>query len=339
MPQEVYFAGTRALLYGRSSSTTVLSSFAPSFDASIVPGSVRIAGVGSSGNFNQPTIRIPLNDELDEFWVHYELYVHDSSVTAQTFISARSASGSEEIGIASQVMSNNLGAMLPRYRNSAGNLINLAALTSFPSGSIVPLDFYFKKDGANGLFRGYQGGGLWFERTWTDGSTAKMTQIVLSTVHTATTTNSGSYFSQFCVSNFDMRGYKFPSRVITAAGAYNDGTGNAVDTGDLDFNTFKSLPDVDDQFSGEITPFSFPSGLQVDGVVVPALIRGASPVGDARVLVRTGGVDGYTPNYAPSLDGGFSIRSKFMPLNPATGLAWTQSDFNNSEYGIQAVGV
>jgi hypothetical protein len=323
--------GNRLLWMGRGSSSTTMSSTLGSpalFDNAVVSEGVSTPGRSTVG-------------------AQYVGYDHTSGVTrAQFRFDMASEGGGAAVTSPLFEIVGTSGTPIAEVR--IGTTASIVQFRSLNTSSVMTqrgadlsavatgltsyvIDF---TSGANGEVNIYRGGSLWHSATWTGGNSATIGGIRLYNFASGT---QRTVYSQFAMSDGDdLRGFLVQSVVITGTGFHNDGTGLPADTGDADITTAKGLSTADDRWSGTKPTVTLPSGAALEQVAVNLLARATSPVPNARILVRRAGNDSYDSNLSPALSSGYTARSRILTLDPTTGLPWDLSNFNASEFGLQA---
>lgn len=323
-------AGTRFLLYNRSSPTITYNTTVGSpavFDSSVVSGSVVFPSADWSGTNSVPYVAAVLANSISNIWVHADISQGGGyGVFAQRVLEVVDSSGIVLFRIQSPASGGNVDIS---YANNANTLVNVATGLS----STLTLTTYdiFYRTGANGGVTAYRGGAVWFDYSWANGTTAQARQVRVYGPGSSTNV------SQFAISDGDdLRGFKFPSQVLTGNGTYNDGSGVPADTGDLNFTTGKGLPAATNKFTGTKPSYTFPSNAVIDGVMINTYLRTSGTPANARIITRLSGTDGNATQMSPAPVNGYVTNSQYLTLNPVTGLPWVAADYNSSEIGIEA---
>lgn len=327
--------GTRLLLMARSSSAIgfdpTLGS-PPRYDNSPalnLGGSVALQPRGSIG---YQTVSYVHPVGLARAWFHWEAAVV-GGVTGVFFDAVQLVSAAGNL-IAAVYVNNGFSEFTTL--NAAGSgFISRGSLSGISQG-LTDYDLEFIS-GPNGGVNAYRGGSPWFSFSWTNGNATPIAGIRFANLSNNNNNTDLTCYSQFAMSDGDdLRGLKIGSYPLTGTGAYNDGAGTPAQTGDLDFSTGKTLSAANQMFTGTKASLSLPSGATLSGICVNATIRATAPAPNARVLVRQGGNDGFDANLSPAPTSGYAARSRFLAVNPVTGLPWTEADFNAAEFGWQA---
>lgn len=146
-----------------------------------------------------------------------------------------------------------------------------------------------------------------------------------------------SVYSQCMCSNYDLRDEHFTNKLATANGNYTDGTGTYTDANEvaLDDSTAIVLPAVGNKKTFTKGAITVPSGYQITAAVVSARGRvSGGTVSNGRVMIRSAGNDQDSGNLG--FGGSYEPRQYFFPTDPATSTLFTQTGFNNAEYGAAA---
>jgi hypothetical protein len=341
-----YFAGTRTLLWNRTAASVVLQSTVGSparFDAALVGSCIQLpAGLAGSPN-NQPAegVVIPVGMDATSASDLYLIFdwlgssSQSSGFTArQAWIEFLAATGAVIARLSFDSNSNALGRF--DWGDAAGTSFTQAGSQVIPIPSTAGISTFQLRfrAGASGTnrFQFWQNGGLVMD---------------ISNIPLAITANVAavrirncfqglSYLSQVAMSDFDMRGYRFPTDVISATGSFNDGTGTPAQTADGDFTTAKSLPASGNVYSGTHGARTLPGNLAIESVTIGAIIRAGGSVPQARSVIVAGGVAYPAPaNISPSPSTGYEWRGQDWPNHPALG-PWTQANYNAAEKGHEA---
>lgn len=318
-------AGTRLLLMGRSTSAAVINTVVGSparFDAAVVDASVRMpAGSGFLEH------RFP-GGAMSELWSHHEHMAEGGNGVFFYLYEILDANGN---AIAAIYQGN--GNWQVEVRQGVGSLSNRGAIGAPNNTALTRYDFHWI-GGANWTFEAWQNGVPWFSLSGSNGPTNQAAAIRMRPTATGFT---NSNFSQYALANADdLRGRKFGSTVLNGTGAYNDGTGTPAQTGDGDFSTGKALAAAGDRFLGTKPAYNVPMDMALEAVAVNAFVRAGGAVPNARIITRTAGVDGQDGNLSPAPGLDFSVRSRILTTNPATGLPFDDASFDATEFGIEA---
>jgi hypothetical protein len=341
-----YFAGTRTLLWNRTAASIVLQSTVGSparFDAALVASCLQLpAGAsGSPNNQHADGVIIPVGIDAtsasDLFLIFDWLGTSNQSsgfTADQPWIEFLDGTGA----IIARVMFTSNSSATGRFQWASANgtsftqagpqvipVPSTAALTTFQ------LRFRAGPSGVN-RFQFWQNGGQVMD---------------ISNIPLAITGNVAavrirncfqgiSYLSQVAMSDFDMRGYRFPTDVINATGTFNDGTGTPAQTADGDFTTSKSLPASGNLYSGTHTARTLPGNLSIESVTIGAIMRAGGAVPNARSVIVAGGV-AYpaAANISPALSTGYEWRGQEWANHPSLG-PWTLANYNAAEKGHEA---
>ena len=324
------FAATRTLLNLRTVNNIFYETNSSSdtrFDSAATDGCVAIANVVNAA------IQVPLPTARNSLWLSMLYYIPASSLSS--FSGNRILLEFLDSNLVVQFIidfaGTNLATTRTSYRRAAGLFADTDnfEITQGLNRFVIELD-----TSDEGVFRMWSGTTLLKERTWTDGDMQDISFIRVKNIRAALGT---CYLSQLAVDTEDLRGYSFPNSYFTDDGFYTDGTGDAVDAADLDLTTAKSLPAVDDIFTGTRGSVTFPAGAIIEGVTVNAIARMGSPVTQVRPLFRRGSTDFTDGNFSPVFSAGYEIRSKHYAVNPATSAAFTPATFNDTEFGFEAI--
>lgn len=342
-----YFAGTRLALYGRSSLSVISQATVGSptrYDADFVSSCIQFpAGFSPSSTLDySESITIPIGiDAVDapDVYIKFD-WLSGSSVVANTTSAANTTWRFVEFMDAA-------GAVIARMRPVGANAspqaimffnywngsawIQAGSTINSPSAAARAEIQLRIVGGASGTLQIWINGGLELDLTAVPfNRTGNIKSVRISNPW-----NAVSYCSQIAISDFDMRGYKFPSDVLNGPGTFNDGTGAAADTGDLNFNTAKSLPANLDKYDGAHAARTLPGNLAIESVTVGAIMRAASPVANARAIAVIAATSYPAPANMTAPNTGFDWRGQDFPTNPAGG-DWTQASYNAAGFGHEA---
>ena len=325
------FAATRTLLNLRTVNDIFYetnSSSGTRFDSAATDGCVAIANVVNAA------IQVPLPTARNSLWLSmlYSLSTAQTSSVPSNKILLEFLDSNLVVQFIIDFASTSLNTTRTSYRRAAGLFAdtNNFEITQGLNRFVIELD-----TSDEGVFRMWSGTTLLKERTWTDGDMQDISFIRVK--NPMFLFPAPCYVSQLAVDTEDLRGYSFPNSYFTDDGFYTDGTGDAVDAADLDLTTAKSLPAVDDIFTGTRGSVTFPAGAIIEGVTVNAIARMGSPVTQVRPLFRRGSTDFTDGNFSPVFSAGYEIRSKHYAVNPATTVKFTPATFNDTEFGFEAI--
>lgn len=338
-----YFAGTRLALHGKSSPSVIWQSTIGSpqrFDSDYVNGCIQLPPATTGGGQVYSSITLPIGIDaisapsvfikfewlggatsapsaygLSWPWVEFL----DSSVNTIARICAVAPNGGVDT------------RQYAEYWNGSG-FTSIGGLILNPSAE-SRTEYQFKLiGGASGGFQFWRGAALELNSGIIPlNRTGNICYVRISNPILA-----ASYLSQIAISDFDMRGYKFPSDTITSSGTFNEGTGNATDTGDFDLNTAKALPGNLNKYSGNTNTRTLPGNLAIESVTVGSIMRAGGSVANARSIMVVGGTSySGASNIIPAPISGYEWRGQDWATHPTLG-AWTNSSYNSTEKGHEA---
>jgi hypothetical protein len=336
---ERYFAGTRSLLAARSRNDIIYQTTLGSparYDPNYTDGCLQFSGM-SGNSSSQHFVQVPIMGPRS--------VITNTELWASMLVMQPNNGGSSSIG-GNRIMSflNSSGVIVAYFANvalngsetgffyrSGSSMVSVGPATTLPVNALFRLVVRLIP-GANGTMQAWLNNSI--IANVVGGLSADFNEIAFVRFHTFSL--SASYVSQIALADFDLRAYSFGSDALNANGFYNDGTGNAADTGDTSFATFKGLPAVGNRFTGTSPPRTFSATEAIDAVMISAAIRAVSPAGNAAGLLRIGSTD-YEQTVSPAPNAGFEIRQACWDLNPATGLPWDPAAYNAAERGARAL--
>lgn len=334
-------AGNRVGLYYRSTAAITWNTIVGSparFDSTIAPGSVVIPPQNVAAA-DGPPILFSLPSSRSRVFIRWDAMIEGGTTNAPSgggtanLVAFFDVSGNPLLRL-----NNPLNQYFPVsifHRNNLGNLVQLGA--TWPAYSPNALISFCAElqTGLDGYFRLWQGATMVLERTWT--TTGSTNQIAFIGLYNPS--NSWNmHCSQFIIDDLDNPlGVPVPTQVLTGTGFVNEGAGTPANTGDLNFNTSKTLTAAGQRFLGTKPAFTFPEGTVVDTVMMNILGRAAPGLPNARPLVRHGGNTGNGPTMSPALTPAFIPRHPIIALNPVTGLPWTNQNYIDAEFGLEAL--
>jgi hypothetical protein len=332
---EKYGSGTRVLLAGRSRSDIVYQTTVGSpvrYDAAVVSGCVQLPNTSNDGTaYCQVPIVGPRTSITNTPLFSNHRYLN-GGVTGNTAVTRLMEWVRPSGQVVARLMNANTFSSSYKFQIFNGStFIDAGPAFSIGSGSLSRIN--------TKLIPGV-GGEL---TAWLNG--AQMTSTIgglnanfdeIGFVRFYNPSSAVGYISEYGLANEDLRSYSFGSDAITGAGFYNDGTGAATDTGDDSLNTFKGLPANGNKYTGTTAARTLPGNTAIESVMLSSVMRTASPIGNAKALLRIGGADSTSASISPVPSAGFEHRMPYFDTNPATGLAWTIADYNAAEKGNEA---
>lgn len=331
-----YFAGTRLALYGATSGAVVYQTTVGTpvrFDANIVSGCVQFpAAVYSPSILEGVVIPIGMDATTASTAVLKFEWLSSSTVTPGSgsyifpWVEFIDSSGAIIAWIGS--INYNIYNMSFYYWNGT-SFVTTGANMNMPSVTAIS-EFQFRiVSGSSGTIQMWRNGaielnisGISFNRT------NPIRAIRVRNIFTGI-----SYASQFAVSDFDMRGYKFPTDNISATGTFNDGTGIPANTNDSDITTSKSLPVNLNKYSGTHATRYIPGTLAIESVTVGSVMRAGGSVSTARSIMVVGGTSySAASDISPTLTTGYEWRGQDWAAHPTLG-TWTAANYNAAEKG------
>jgi hypothetical protein len=335
---ERYGSGTRVLLSGRSRSDIVYQTTVGSpvrYDAAIVSGCVQLPGYST---VNSTYCQMPIVGPR-------------TSITATpAFFSLRGQYTGGHGGLGNGLQSwielvKSNGQVVAKLANNAASgstfgfyVYNGSGFIAVGPSYIVPLNVLNKYDikaipGVGGELSLWVNGVSVISNI--GGLNANFDSISFIRMHNFGQ-SANAYISEYGAADEDLRSYNFGDDVLTANGFYNDGTGDAADTGDTDLSTYKGLPANLDKFTGTGATRTLPGNTVIDGIMLSTVSRTSSPIGNAKGLLRMSGSDFLTAAQSPAPTAGFEYGQVTYDVDPNTGLPWVLADYNSAEKGQEA---
>jgi hypothetical protein len=189
--------------------------------------------------------------------------------------------------------------------------------------------------GASGSFELFNGGA---SVASSSGGHASANNIAKARVYSIQGLNGDTWSSEIMGADYDIRNARFMHRLANANGADTDGTGTYTDINEtvLDDTTAIALTAVGHKKTFTKTAITVPAGMKIDSMWVNARGRiSGAVVADGQLLVRSGGADYASASKA--FGAGYSARGHYVANDPATGVPFTETGFNNAEFGAKAV--
>lgn len=330
-----YFAGTRLALYGKTSQSVIYQTTVGSpvrFDASIVSGCIQIPAA-LNGNI-QEGFTLPLGiDGITASTLVIKFDWLSGNNTTQyepqyTFVEFLDASLNSIVRLSQFGFT---GAFIFEYYNGSTYIQTGPTLNTPSSAGKTELQIRIVT-GSSGSIQFWKNGAIDLDVSSIPFSrTGPIKFVRIKNPWTLP-----SYISQIAISDFDMRGYKISSDALNATGTFNDGAGAPADTGDLNFNTSKSLPANLNKYSGTHATRVIPGNLTIESVTMASIMRAGSPVTNARsIMVVSGTSYSASGNISPPPANGYEWRGQDWTAHPTLG-AWTAENYNAAEKGHEA---
>jgi hypothetical protein len=337
---ERYGSGTRVLLSGRSRSDIVYQTTVGSpvrYDAAIVSGCVQFPAAGTNGfsYCRMPIVGPKTSITSTELWSSAQ-YFAGGNPSASGFGAVRLMAWIRPSGqVVAYLGNSTIGSFITNtywlYVYNGAGFTQVGPALTIPNNTLCQLVVKVIP-GIGGEVTAWVNGVLGFSNV--GGLNANFDEIGF--VDFCSPFNTISYMSQYGLANEDLRSYSFGDDVLTANGFYDDGTGDAADTGDTDLSTYKGLPANLDKFTGTSPARTLPGNTVIDGIMLSTVSRTSSPIGNAKGLLRMSSTNYLTAVQSPVPNAGFEYGQVTYDTNPATDLPWVLADYNSAEKGQEA---
>lgn len=147
-----------------------------------------------------------------------------------------------------------------------------------------------------------------------------------------------SFWSRIIGFDSDIRDFQFIETPIDGEGTHTDGSGVYTDVNEtpIDESTAILLPAVNDTHTFTKAPLTLPGGYIIDSAWINGRVRvNGGTVTDAEMVYRSGGTD--YPGPGVSAASAYEPRMYNSPIDPDTGIGWTEAGYNAAEVGVKAV--
>lgn len=324
MPNIRYFAGNSLAAFKRSGTGVVESTGAGTFNATYVSNCI---STGAAGGYIQ-TPNFAANPA--SLWIRFDHYYNGTAGgAAGTYLGlVLGPSGGNLFQIAR--VNNGGTTMQPQYWNGSA-WVNTGAAIGVPGG----LNTYVVRIDLNSGFELFINGISQTTGTGWTGSPVTATALLLM----GTSNTQLSQFSEVMVANYDLRSSHLFAKVPNGASAANTGqsAGTYADVNETVMSEANILTiSASGNKAGQTkAAIAVPNGFKIAAMVVCArgLVSGA--ITDGKLGIRSGGA-----NYSSTGRGfvaGYEPRIYIADNDPATGVEWTQTGFNNAEIYEEAV--
>jgi hypothetical protein len=325
MADERYFAGNTLAAFKRTSTAVVEITTAGRFDSSFVANGISVGGIGDY--FETSTFIDAAN--VTTLWTHFEIY-------AASFSGIHSVVewvNSTAVPVAKLTMSS--GVLQFSYWNGSA-FVTYGAAGALTAGVLTRFDIKLTA-GASGTFNLYKGGTLHITDPGT-GMNAAFNNIAVARFGSQGGSGSGHIFSQVLGANFDTRDSRYMQNLANANGADTDGTGTYTDINEtvLDESTAIVLATVGHKKTFTKPAITLPAGYRIAAAWVNGRARvTGGTIADGQLIIRSGGTDYMSASKAYNT--GYEPRGHYLLQNPNGTIDWTQTSYNNAEFGIKAV--
>lgn len=326
MTTERYFAGNKLASFFRTIPGHVESTTAGTFDSTFVSNSI-FCNSGGEGEYIQ-TASFQDASSATTFWLHFEYHTGGFPNGNGARINFVNSTGTV-VARLYHMVTGTQGDKFQYWNGSA--FVDYGSIFPVSTGVLYRIDMKIVC-GASGTID------IWKAGTLATSASSGMNAAMDNIAAVQFTAYASTRWSQMFGLNFDTRDLRLIEPAINANGTHTDGSGTYTDINEtpLDESTAILLPAVNDMKTFTKAAITIPSGYIIDSAWVNARERvTGGTVTDADHVFRSGGTDYPSSGRAPAA--AYEPRMYYSATDPATGVAWTQSGYNNAEVGIKAV--
>ena len=234
------------------------------------------------------------------------------------------------------------GGLLLQYHNGTSWQTSGTAIT-YVSNVLARFDCHFVVHDTTGTLTVYRDGKEHTQATFSAGDTLLRGESLMDEIGLGHAFSSGAretYLSAVFVSTTDSRPIHYAQTAIDGAGAETDWSGAYTDideAGGDDADLIQAGTTADKAtYTFAALPTALNTGYTVVGVGVSArAAKGDSSPANLQLAARHSTTNGFSGSKA--LDGVFGPFQHIFPLNPNGGAAWTFTEADAAEVGVQAI--
>lgn len=322
MPNKL-FAGNSLAAFDRSGITVVEATTAGKFDSTYVASSIFIPA-------GQYIDTYPFIDAASVTTFYMRLTSYGIAGSDRTWLEFFNSTGvlvyRVTMGTTQVSCAYWNGSSMVSMGNVATTLFNSSALRNLMVKIVC---------GAGGSFELFSAGASVVSSS---GGHASSNNIAKARIYSIQGLNGDTWSSEIQGADYDIRNDRFMHNLANANGADTDGTGTYTDINEtvLDDTTAIALTAVGHKKTFTKAAITVPTGMQINSMWVNGRGRVSGVVvADGQFLIRSGGAD-----YASAskvFGAGYSARGHYLANDPATAAAFTQTGYNNAEFGLKAV--
>lgn len=271
---------------------------------------------------------------LTSFWLTAQCYI-SGVANNQIWLAFNDSSAVQRLYLETANASNQ---MLLIKQNAVGSKTTLlTSSANFPSTSgIVRIDIFIDYTTTGNTFALFIGGALFM--TYTGDITTDSATSLSTVLFGSSATGSGTGWSELRLQDTDTRGIQFIGTLVPAA----NGNTDAWDVGGVTNINPVTINPANNNASGtatqlqEYTIATPPTGnyTLLDLVVSTQASVGATGPQNIQMDVRTGGTSYPQSDASPAPATAAAPVQTSIPLNPNTGIAWTEADIANVGFNI-----
>lgn len=317
-----YFAGNSMAAFSRTSASILETTTGGTFDSTYVANSIQFnAGVDTATSWN-------FSATGSTIWARFDIWCGGSvgGVSGAPFSFYNGG-----VGVFRLIWPGSSNTLQPQYWNgtawtNTGGTLVLSTGTNLSLAVQVVLGSGFNL---------YLGGVLQTAGSgWTGGQTA-VTNVVLQAQAIGFTT----YMSQIMVADYDLRNSHYMVPAINGNSATNTGqvTGAYTDINEVPLNdsTLVEIQTHANKAGFTKAGITVPIGYQITAMVINARSSVAGgTITDGKLGIRSAGAN--FSSTGRGVGGAFGPVGYISATDPATGLLFTQTGFNNAEFYLEA---
>lgn len=303
-----------------------IATIASGIEATYTDAGMDVAG--SNSVFQVQTPDFPV--ELTEGWVH--CYMSVGSTTSYKAGNFFGLYNSVRNGWDIVAVINSSDQVNFQYWNGT-TMASVGTATSLGSTGAYPYDLYFKKDGSNGIISIYRDGSLILSVTGLD-----LSHIAVNAARWRAMNSylANAVLSQLLVAEESTVGAKVYTPDLSTGNSNTFVSGSVSDVS-VDAiripNTFMTADTNDQTATFAVEDIS--TSLEVAAVCINTRAKkGATGPANLEMVARVGSTNYFSDPKALTV--GMDPVNHVFDVNPATGLAWTVSILNSSEFGVRA---
>ena len=302
------------------------------FDSNYCSGAMTLSGTNMNAQANLAATG------QAEIWVHMqEYFTTTNSGSSIAFITIENISGT---GVLRLYQSSSTQRKLQYWSGSAWT--DIGSAFTMTTGSLVNIDIHCKIDATAGLFELYVNSTLIASISGNTSffSGTEASSVIVGPTHSTNSNNEG--WSQLLVADVDTRSMKVATIRPNGAGTTQQWAGSYTDIDDVGY--YNDSDYITSGTAAQISTFTLTDlsttaqALDPIAVVVTGRARkGTTGPQNLQLGLYTGGADYWAAN-EPSLGTTFgNLTPRVWDQNPNTSAAWTVSDIQALEAGVQSI--